>query len=106
MSCLIYLVSHASHDWLGRGIAGRQRGVHLNDQGRQEALALAERLSRQGIIQIFTSPMERALETAEPLARKVGLEASVLDGINEVDFGDWTGRSITELDQLSAWKQW
>src|SRR5512138_3725230 len=100
MSGIFYVVRHASNDWLGRGIAGRQAGVHLNDLGRLEANRLAARLEREGLRRIFSSPLERSLETAQPVAAKAGLEVQVLEDLQEVDFGDWTGCSTTELDKL------
>ncbi len=101
-----FLIRHASNDVLRTGIAGRQPGVHLNEQGRRQAESLAQCLASQGINHILSSPMERARETAEPLAKRLGLKVEVSPALNEVEFGDWTGRTFAELDQLPAWKQW
>jgi probable phosphoglycerate mutase len=101
------LIRHATNDYLTRQvIAGRLPGVRLNDPGRRQAEVLAERVARFRPQRLFSSPLERARETAEPCARKLGLPVETLEALNEVDFGDWTGRPVTELDALEGWRQW
>src|SRR5215216_2686607 len=102
----ILLLRHALTDAVGVSIAGRAPAVHLNAKGRTQAEALAAALSHLPISRIFTSPLERARETAEPLAARRGISAIISPAITELDFGDWTGRSLAELDQLESWKQW
>jgi broad specificity phosphatase PhoE len=97
------LIRHASCDPLGRSIAGRKPGVHLNAEGCAEAAKLAERLKRLDIAGVYSSPLERALETAGPIAETQGLQVQPAPGLIEVDFGDWTGRSLAELDPVPAW---
>ena len=98
-----YLVRHGTNDWLGKGLAGRLPNVHLNELGRAEAERLAAVLARKNIHRIVSSPMERARETAQPLARELGLEVELLEAVTEVDFGEWTGRTLTELNSIPAW---
>lgn len=101
------LIRHGENDWIRRGIiAGRTPGVHLNATGREQAQRLAAFLSHRPIHRLFTSPIDRARETAEPVAARLGLPLNISQAIQEVDFGDWTGKPITELDKLEAWKQW
>jgi probable phosphoglycerate mutase len=70
------LIRHAENDFVGSGrIAGRMPGVHLNVKGREQAEQLAARLAGAGIDRIFSSPLQRALETAAPLAARLGLQA-------------------------------
>ena len=80
--------------------------MHLSETGRQQAervaVQLKERLSL--IDAIFTSPLERARETAEPTARVFGLEPVVDDAFVECDFGDWTGQKLTDLSKLPEWQ--
>lgn len=87
-------------------IAGRQPGVSLNERGRREAVALADVAGAETIQQIFNSPLERCRETAEPLARKLGWIVQVTNELNEVNFGQWTGRTFAEWDRTESWKQW
>ena len=98
-----YLIRHGSNDYLGRALAGRLPAVHLNEQGKQEAENLAATLATQGIQRIISSPLERALETANPLANHLGLNIEVSREILEIDFGDWTGQTMRELESSPAW---
>jgi probable phosphoglycerate mutase len=66
---------------------------------------LADRLSPVRLAGVYSSPLERAVETARPIASKQGLAVQVLEGLNEIDFGDWTGKALTDLDQLPDWQQ-
>ncbi|MBF0305335.1 MAG: histidine phosphatase family protein [Alphaproteobacteria bacterium] len=99
---MILLVRHAEHDLLGRALAGRMAGVGLNALGR----AQAERLARLDVAAIQSSPLERARETALPLARRLGLPVETVDALNEIDFGVWQGRSFAELDADPVWHDW
>jgi probable phosphoglycerate mutase len=76
----------------------------LNAAGRAQTAGLAARLAALPISAIYSSPLERAMETAEPLACRLGLTAVPAAGLNEVDFGDWTGRSLAELDRTAEWR--
>src|SRR5918993_3484461 len=98
------LIRHALCDPVGISIAGRASGVHLNEAGRQQAAALAGRLGGLPVAAIRSSPLERAMETAEPLAAALGLPVAQDAGLNEVDFGEWTGRTLLELDGLAEWR--
>src|SRR5688572_6091290 len=101
-----FLIRHGSNDFLGKGIAGRKEGVSLNEEGRCQAERLAEKLARGTVHHIFSSPMQRCRETAAPLAKKLKLEIQISESLNEVDFGDWTGRPLDDLRKLDTWKQW
>jgi len=101
-----FLIRHASNDLFKHTLAGRTPGVHLNEVGKDEAEQLAAHLGREALDRIFTSPLERCMETAEPLAKKLNLKIEVSESLKEVNFGEWTGRKFAELDLLSEWKQW
>jgi probable phosphomutase (TIGR03848 family) len=99
------LIRHALCDPVGRSIAGRKPGVHLNDLGRQQAERLAERLRPIALEGVYSSPLERALETARPIASSTGGQVQTADAWNEIDFGDWTGRTLADLDPLPEWRR-
>jgi probable phosphoglycerate mutase len=78
----------------------------LNDEGRNQALALVTRLSGAPFSAIYSSPLERARETAEPLAVKTGLHVRETKEIGEIHFGEWTGRSFVELEGDPLWRRY
>lgn len=98
------LIRHGMTDAVGRFITGRRPGVRLNEQGGRQVEKLADVLSDARIAAVYSSPLERALETAQPIARTQGLETQVRDGLLEVDFGAWEGCSFEELSRLPGWK--
>jgi probable phosphoglycerate mutase len=100
-----YLIRHATTDYVGDAIAGWLPGVHLNDKGREEAQALAARLSACGITRLVSSPLERALETAAAISRTLNLPVETREALGEVRFGDWTGTRFTALENDREWKR-
>ena len=102
---LVLLVRHATTGTTGELLPGRARGLHLSPSGRAEAAAAAARISQVPELScVYSSPMERAKETAEPIAAAADLPVREHPGLNECDFGDWTGRKLDELRRLPAWK--
>jgi broad specificity phosphatase PhoE len=99
-----FLVRHASMDGLGHRIVGRERGVHLNRRGQTEAEYLASRLRGIPFSAIYSSPMERAQDTANAIARVLDLSVSTEAGLNEIDYGNWTGRTFDEVDKSAEWQ--
>lgn len=99
----LMLVRHAKNDWVGERLAGWTPGVHLNDKGRQQAKALGARLAHLPITAIYSSPLERAVETAQAIAAHHNLKVRVLEAIGETRFGEWTGASLKELSKTELW---
>jgi broad specificity phosphatase PhoE len=99
-------IRHTAHDFLGHKIPGRLPGVHLNALGVKQAEQLGERLFILPIDAIYCSPLERACETAAPLAKRLNIEPQVSDAFNEVDMADWTDKTLSELDRLPEWRKW
>jgi broad specificity phosphatase PhoE len=102
-----YLIRHANHDWLHKGIAGWKSGVHLNDDGVALARKLAEILRRCPIDVIYTSPLERATQTAEIIAKTLDSKPPIhiAENFGEIQFGDWNGMSFTELNVDPLWSK-
>jgi broad specificity phosphatase PhoE len=80
-------------------------GVHLTDAGKAQAERLARRLAHERIQHVLSSPIERALETAAPLARERGLSVEVCEALTEIELGAWTGRTFAELHAAEQWRQ-
>ncbi|WP_216902006.1 histidine phosphatase family protein [Nocardia alni] len=85
-------------------LAGRTPGVELTDRGREQARTVAERLAPLPIEHIVASPLLRCRRTVAPLAEKLGLEPETEERLAEVDYGDWTGRKLSELVKEPLWK--
>jgi probable phosphomutase (TIGR03848 family) len=101
----ILLIRHATNDTVSKRIAARVAGVHLNEEGNQQANAIAERLTHLKISAIYSSPLERAIETAAPLASKLNLPINKHGGLLEIDFGEWTNKTIDELKTIALFHQ-
>lgn len=98
------LIRHGHNDSIGRYIVGRGPGVSLNRTGQDQADSLAGRLAGAGITHIYSSPLERARETAAPLARRLGLEVTIEEDLHEIEFGRWTGVPFAELEKERRWR--
>ncbi|MFN3308333.1 MAG: histidine phosphatase family protein [Anaerolineales bacterium] len=102
---LLLLVRHAENDYTRKGrLAGRLPAVHLNQKGREQANALAMTLDKAPLKAIYSSPLERAVETAEPIAKAHQLEVIHHEGLMELDYGDWQGKSLKGLRRLRSWQ--
>lgn len=102
----VHLVRHATHGALGGRLCGRAPGFDLSREGRGQALAVARRLSAQGLEAVMTSPLERAWQTAEAIAEACAVPLQVDAGLLEIDFGDWTGAEFAALDDDPRWRRW
>lgn len=98
------LIRHGSHDLLGRVLTGRTREVHLNAQGKLQSAWLAQKVLSYGVNAVFSSPLARCMETAQPIALSLGMQVECLESLNEVDFGAWSGMEFAELQALQEWR--
>ena len=103
MTRLVF-IRHAAIDGLGQRIAGREPGRALNAEGRSQLERLCAGLQRRAIDGLYSSPQPRAVETAEAIGRALGLDVHIAPELDEVDFGNWTGKSYAELDRLPEWR--
>jgi probable phosphoglycerate mutase len=98
------MVRHGKTPSTGKLLPGRAKGLHLSDTGKQEALVVAERLSKiKKVVAIYASPLERARETAAPIAKALKQKVIINKGLLECDFGDWTGEELAKLMKLPEW---
>lgn len=100
---LLLLVRHGHTDAAGKRLTGWAPGVHLNERGREEADGLVARLEEVPIDAIYSSPLERCRETAAPLAHARRLSVHIRRGLIETGYGDWTGRTISQLRRTKLW---
>lgn len=99
----LLLIRHATNDWVGKQLVGWMPGVHLNQEGHTQAQSLARRLADIPLAALYSSPLERAMETAEPLAASHGLEIQICPDLGETRFGRWEGRTLDELEKEDLW---
>ena len=102
---LLLLIRHGENDYTKKHkLAGYLPGVHLNERGQKQARELAEALKDVPIKAVYSSPLERAVETATPIAQVRKLEVRIEAGLIETDVGKWQGRSIKALNLTKHWK--
>lgn len=100
----IILVRHGENDWVKKQrLAGWIPGIHLNENGRQQADDMAQRLAHLPLQAVYSSPVERCLETAGFIARSHKLPLRQLEAVGEVRYGQWEGEEIKKLAQEKAW---
>ncbi len=99
------LIRHGETDFNKKmRLPGRLPGIHLNKNGLKQAEVLAEKLAAAPIKAIYSSPLERTLETAAPLARALKLDVISLPGLLELDCGDWQGLYVKNLRRQKVWQ--
>ncbi len=102
----ILLIRHGMNDLLvAHRLGGRLPGIHLNAEGQAQAQALGARLAGTPLAAVYSSPMERALETAEPVAAAHGLPVIQVEGLYETDCGEWAGQPVEDVNKLELWRQ-
>lgn len=103
---VVLLIRHGENDYVKQGrLPGRKPGIHLNEKGHAQAQALAEKLKEAPIKAVYSSPLERAVETARPIAAAVGLEVIPRAGLIETEVGDWQDKKLKGLARLKAWRR-
>lgn len=101
-----FLVRHALHV-LGPGIlAGRIPGTRLTDEGHGQAVRVARWFERERVTAVHSSPQERTLETARPIAEQAHITVEIVPALDEVDFGEWAGNSFEMLERDPRWVLW
>jgi probable phosphomutase (TIGR03848 family) len=102
---VLLLVRHGMTSVTGSKLTGWAPGFHLSEVGRAEAERVGERLAELPVRAIYSSPLERCRETAEPLARRARVSVRVRPQLGEVRFGEWTGRSLAQLRRTKLWRR-
>ena len=102
----VLLVRHGKTATTGTILPGRASGLHLSDEGREQANRVAARLGElaKRPAALYVSPLERTRETAAPIARQHKLRAIADKGLLECDFGDWTGMKLATLCRRPEWR--
>ena len=102
---LLLLVRHGTTPTTGKVLPGTAKGLHLAEKGEAEAQAVADRLAKMAKVEaIYSSPLERARETAAPIARGLNLRVTVDRGLSDCDVGDWTGMALKAVAKRPEWR--
>jgi probable phosphoglycerate mutase len=101
-----YLVRHAAHPLVDRVLMGRTDGVLLTCEGRAQAERLTNHFGARHLDGVQSSPRGRARQTAEPVATRMNLPIAVTGGLDEIDYGEWSGRSFNSLQDDPRWSAW
>jgi broad specificity phosphatase PhoE len=99
----LYFVRHGDTGVRNR-ISGRSLGIHLSELGREQARRAAQQFTGIPISGLFSSPLERARETAEAIGNEAKISVQVIPELSEVQYGDWTGKSFDELANDVQWQ--
>lgn len=103
-SSTILLVRHGQTPTTGKLLPGRAPGLHLAPAGVEQAERAAARIAEiTKVAALYTSPLERARETAAPIAKALKMPAKVRRGLLECEFGEWTGKELSSLMKLPEW---
>jgi probable phosphoglycerate mutase len=104
----ILLARHGETDWNSERRWQGHADRPLNDAGREQARELAETLADRAIDVVYSSDLARAHETALIVADRLGLRVGVDPGLREVDVGDWSGRLLTEIEEVdpAGFQRW
>jgi probable phosphoglycerate mutase len=100
----VLLIRHAPTSETGTKLTGRLPGVSLGERGRELARQTAGHLEGLKIVAVYSSPIERTWETAQEIGAPHGLTPIREDGLLEVDYGRWSGRTLASLSKLKAWR--
>ncbi len=106
MTATVLLIRHAAHVELGRTLSGRRRDVALSADGLEQAEIVADLLGVEPLAAVYSSPRERAYYTARTIADAHELKVRIADGLDEVDFGEWTGLPFDTLEGDPLWDEW
>jgi probable phosphomutase (TIGR03848 family) len=102
---VVLFVRHGQTPTTGKKLPGRALGLHLAPEGIAQAQAAGERIGALDTVRaVYASPMERAQETAAPIAKSCGLRVRTHKGLIEADFGAWTGKNLSSLRKLPEWQ--
>ncbi len=100
----LFLIRHGLTAITGKTLYGQTRGIALDERGRAQAELLADRFSPVRVTAVYSSPLERCVETVAPLAAERGLDVEVRDGLIEMDAGAWTNRPLAQLRRTRLWR--
>jgi len=105
MAQIVHLVRHGHHALVGRTLCGRMKGIALDELGCQEMSRCAEILWPPPTL-VQSSPQRRCMQSACILAARLALPIEIVPALDELDYGEWTGRTFEDLGRDPQWSNW
>lgn len=107
-TAVIWLVRHGETDWNTQSRIQGSTDIALNEVGKEQARRIADYFAEHALEAIYSSPLQRAMQTASPLASQLGLAIQGVEGLMERNFGDFQGKTLDELatENPSAFAKW
>lgn len=108
MTTRLILVRHGQTQWNQEDRFRGRADISLDEKGMSQAEATAARLEHMGVSAIYSSPLRRAMQTAEPAARRLRVETRPLPGVTDIDYGSWQGLTIPQAAEHDpgVFQQW
>ena len=105
MAKVIHLIRHGHHALIGRALCGRMKGVDLDERGCEEIARCADTVDPRPTL-VQSSPQRRCVQSACILAARFGLSVEIVPALDEIDYGEWTGRLFEDLAADPRWSFW
>ncbi|MGI6097076.1 MAG: histidine phosphatase family protein [Dethiobacteria bacterium] len=104
----VILIRHGETAWNQAQTFRGRKDIPLNAKGKEQAKKLADSLEGISLDGIYSSPLQRALQTAKPLAEKCNLNVVPMEAFNDLSFGEWEGLTRTEVEKRypEAFRLW
>ncbi len=101
----VLLIRHGENEYVRKGrLAGRKPGIHLNKTGQAQAVRVARYLAKTPLAAVYSSPLERTMETAQPIAAVHSLTVTPRQHLLEVDYGQWQDKTLRSLQRRRLWR--
>lgn len=100
------MVRHATCAHIDDTLLGRAVDAPLDAGGERQAEALAARLRSEAPLRVECSPRRRTLQTAQAIADGAHCEMRIAPPLDELDFGEWSGRTFAQLERDHGWRRW
>lgn len=107
---VVYLIRHGQTAWNVEEVFRGRADVPLDEQGRRQAHAVAQALTNDAVSAVYSSPLQRAALTAQPIASAHGVETQIEERLTDLHFGEWEGKPLTEVratwpDVFARWER-
>ncbi len=101
MKTRFYLIRHGETEWNSKGIYQGLTDIPLSEEGEKQALCLGKRFENPSIKldAVYSSPLQRAIKTAESMANAKGLSVVAYEHFKEINFGEWEGHNVKQLTE-------